>query len=204
MTRRHRVTSVVHAERTVKPFNFSGGGVIASQGSSQIWRLGVSRSLRLLSCRVMDYNQEVRWNHRLVKIFVYNKHVVESAQLVKIWMNFYGVSPKCWVTCFLMTRIIASWKISTLILVCQVFTLRTEIRKKTKKYLNWSLGRISRLIVSKRPFIFLLTLDSVKSFPWIIVKIEMNEDVIFIRIKRFHVRCASKVQNIGVSSFSFL
>ena len=151
-------------------------GIIANMKIDRVKKLAAA----VVPRRVIDYNQEVRWNHRLVKIFVYNKHVVESAQLVKIWMNFYGVSPKCWVTCSLMTRIIASWKISTLILVCQVFTLRTEIRKKTKKYLNWSLGRISRLIVSKRPFIFLLTLDSVKSFPWIIVMIEMNEWTLFL------------------------
>ena len=101
-------------------------GIIANMKIDRVKKFAAA----VVPCHGLHYNQEVRWNHRLVKIFVYNKHVVESAQLVKIWMNFYGVSPKCWVTCSLMTRIIASWKISTLILVCQVFTLRTEIRKK--------------------------------------------------------------------------
>ena len=36
-------------------YNFSGGVVIVSPGSSQIWRLIVSRSLRLVSCPGIDF-----------------------------------------------------------------------------------------------------------------------------------------------------
>ena len=38
------------------------------------------------------YNQEVHWNHRFVKIVFYNKHLVESAQLEKKLMDFYGAA----------------------------------------------------------------------------------------------------------------
>ena len=46
------------------------------------------------------YNQEVHWNHRFVKLVLYNKRLIESAQLEKNWMDFYGASLKCRVTCW--------------------------------------------------------------------------------------------------------